>query len=272
MSKKILIIEDEPYLAEMYQMKFEMAGYAAVTAGNGEEGIAMAIKEQPDLILLDLIMPKKDGLEVLNEMKAKYETKKLKVFMLSNINQEDQKEKCLRAGADAYLVKASLTPTQLLEYVNGYFSGLTPEIKKTSPAGKNGTTDLPANDGKKHIKILLIEDQEDILHMYRMRLGKEGFDVETAKNGAWGLKLSKEIEFSVIVMDIMMPAMNGMQMLEEIRRDSKNVNTPIIVLSNSAQDRDIETAKQHGATSFLLKSKITPVRLVKEIEKNLANF
>ncbi|MBU1778633.1 response regulator transcription factor [Patescibacteria group bacterium] len=119
-------------------------------------------------------------------------------------------------------------------------------------------------------KILIIEDEENILKMYKLRLEKEGYEVETAKNGAWGIKLAIEQKFDVIIMDIVMPAMNGCQVLKKLKIENK-IFTPIIVVSNSAQDADIKYAKKCGADSYLIKSQITPTELVKEIKNLLRN-
>jgi DNA-binding response OmpR family regulator len=271
MSKHILIIEDEQYLADMYKLKFEHEGYRVTVAMDGEEGIAQAVSEQPDLILLDLVMPKLDGLQVLAELRKHELTRRLKIYILSNLSQNNEVQKAIEQGADGFLVKANVTPRQLAEYVKNIFSNdddtsePTPILKKISKESLIATK--PVN-GK---NILLIEDQDEIVVMYKMRLEKEGFTVEIARNGAWGLKLAKEQGFSIIIMDIIMPAMNGLDMLKKLRADSKNKKVPIIVLSNSAQDKEIAEAKACGATDYLLKSKITPVKLVKEVNKLLDN-
>lgn len=115
-------------------------------------------------------------------------------------------------------------------------------------------------------KILIIEDDRDLIEMYAMRLEQAGFEVERAENGVWGLEVAKKIKFDIIVMDMSMPAMNGDEMLLKIRGDSENKNSFIIVLSGSAQDDDFKNAKENGASRCLLKSQVTPTGLLEEIE------
>ena len=117
MSQKILIVEDEEYIAEMYKIRFEMSGYEIVLAADGQEGIDMAIKEKPDLVLLDLVMPNKNGYQVLEELRANPETKGLKIFILSNLGQKEEIDKGLSLGADGFYVKAHMTPTELLDKI-----------------------------------------------------------------------------------------------------------------------------------------------------------
>lgn len=267
MNKKVLIIEDEQYLSEMYKMKFESEGYKVVTANNGLVGLEKAQQEMPDVILLDLVMPKMDGYQVLEKLKADEKTKDIKVIVLSNLGQNDEVKKGMKEGASGYLIKASLTPTQVESYVSNMLNSASG--KKTvdsSDEKKEEPSNLKEKNG---IKVLLIEDEEAIIEMYKLRLTQEGYEVETARNGAWGLKQAKEKEFDIILMDIVMPAMNGYEMLKQLKTDSKNHSVPIIVLSNSAQDRDIEKTLKCGASCYLLKASTTPTKLIKEVEKIL---
>jgi DNA-binding response OmpR family regulator len=115
---KILLIEDDEVLAGMYKMKIKQQGYELVAAENGEEGLEKAKKEKPDLILLDLILPQKDGYQVLQELKEDKETKGIKVFILSNLGQNGEIKRGKEMGADDYLIKANMTPRQLVDKID----------------------------------------------------------------------------------------------------------------------------------------------------------
>ena len=117
MAKKILIIEDERYLLDMYAMKFKQCGYQVVVAANGKEGLEVARKKKPDLILLDLVMPVMDGYEFLEKFKQDKKLKNIKVYIWSNLGQAAEIEKGLQGGADGYLIKTKLTPKQLASKV-----------------------------------------------------------------------------------------------------------------------------------------------------------
>lgn len=112
---KILMIEEDKFLRKIYKNKFSQAGFEFREAINGEEGLNKVISEKPDLVLLDLILPKKSGFEVLIEMKRNKETKKIPVIVLSNLAQESDIERVLSLGAKDYLVK---TEVSLSEVVN----------------------------------------------------------------------------------------------------------------------------------------------------------
>ena len=111
---KILLIEDDPFLLSMYSIKFEAEGFVVVSADDGEKGLEMAKKTNSDIILLDILMPKMNGFEVLEKLKADEGTKKIPIILLTNLNQKDEIEKGLILGADDYLIKAHFMPSEVV--------------------------------------------------------------------------------------------------------------------------------------------------------------
>lgn len=117
---KILIVEDDPTLLEMYSLKLKEEGFTFFAAADGETGLGIALKEKPHVILLDIMMPKMDGFTVLVELKKNQETKNIPVIMLSNLGQKNDVSKGKELGANDYIVKASMTPTQVVEKIKSY--------------------------------------------------------------------------------------------------------------------------------------------------------
>lgn len=115
--KKILIIEDDSFLVSMYTAKFEMADFAVLSAGDGESGLKIALKEKPDVILLDIVLPKMDGFEVLKAIRANQATTATPVILLTNLSQKSEVEKGLAMGADDYLIKAHFMPSEVVEKI-----------------------------------------------------------------------------------------------------------------------------------------------------------
>ncbi|HOX10387.1 MAG TPA: response regulator [Candidatus Moranbacteria bacterium] len=103
---KILIIEDDWVLQKALADYLSTEGFETKTAADGESGIALALAEKPDLILLDIVLPKKDGFEVLRTIRAEEITKKIPVVLLTNLDSISDVEKALELGATTYLVKA----------------------------------------------------------------------------------------------------------------------------------------------------------------------
>ncbi len=117
--KKIIIIEDESVLQKAMSIELLGAGYAVLTAGNGEAGLELVRKEKPDLLLLDLILPKMGGFEVLSALKADEATKNIPVVILSNLGQDEDKKKGLELGAVDYYIKASTDLSDITKKVEG---------------------------------------------------------------------------------------------------------------------------------------------------------
>lgn len=114
---KIAIIEDDPTINQMYRMKFEAAGYEVQIADNGESGLALLESFRPDMVLLDLQMPKKDGVSVLGELRKHDWAKQLPVLILTNLGKEEAPKELASFGIEGYIVKAELTPSQVVERV-----------------------------------------------------------------------------------------------------------------------------------------------------------
>jgi len=114
---KVLVIEDEPAILELLRINFEMEGFEVITATDGEEGLARAQKDNPDVVIADIRMPRRDGLGVLSELKADPATENLPVILLSANAQKADIQLGLELGADDYVTKP-FDPIALVERLN----------------------------------------------------------------------------------------------------------------------------------------------------------
>jgi len=114
---KILLVEDDTFLLDMYSTKFELEGFAVLTAEDGKKGLEVAKKENPDIILLDILMPKMDGFAVLDELKKNPDTEKIPVILLTNLGQKDDVKKGFEKGAVGYLIKAHFMPSEVVDKI-----------------------------------------------------------------------------------------------------------------------------------------------------------
>jgi CheY-like chemotaxis protein len=122
---KVLIVEDDPLMSRMYQKIFTFEQYEVELAGDGEEGLEKARLVKPTLILLDVMMPKMNGLEVLDKLKADPETKTIPVVMLTNLAGEQDAETALAKGAIKYIIKSEYEPKQVTDMVKEILAGYT---------------------------------------------------------------------------------------------------------------------------------------------------
>ena len=113
-------------------------------------------------------------------------------------------------------------------------------------------------------KILIIEDEKTLAHALEIKLTRSGFTVNTAFNGEDGIKLVKEKPFDLILLDLIMPKLDGFAVLELLK--AKNIKTPVMVLTNLSQDTDIKRTKEFGAKEFFIKSNTPLATIVERIK------
>ncbi len=115
---KILLVEDDEMLHGMYTQKFKNQGYDIISAYDGAEGVKLSESEKPDLILLDVIMPKMDGFVALKKIRTNPVTKDIPVILLTNLGQEEDVRKGKELGANDYFIKANHTPQEVVDKVH----------------------------------------------------------------------------------------------------------------------------------------------------------
>jgi DNA-binding response OmpR family regulator len=117
---KVLFIEDDPAVAEMYKLKLELDGYMVTVAKDGEEGLQVATDSPPDIIFLDTRLPKMDGFAVLERLRSMERTAEVPVIILSNYGERELVDRGLKLGALEYLIKSQTTPANLSRGVEGW--------------------------------------------------------------------------------------------------------------------------------------------------------
>lgn len=120
----VLFVDDHKPFLEMYSMKFKQAGFETVVCQDSGKVLEVAISTRPDIIFLDLVMGKRDGIEVLKQLKSSLETKWIPVVMFSNIDNAADRALCLKRGASQYLVKIRFSPSELVEYARKVLTSL----------------------------------------------------------------------------------------------------------------------------------------------------
>ena len=114
---KILIIDDDPFILDMYVLKFKEQGFVVDIAHNGKEGLAKINEDHPDVTLLDVVMPVMDGFDMLQELKKLPVRQSMKIILLTNLGQKEDVDRGLALGVDGYIIKAHFTPTEVVDKV-----------------------------------------------------------------------------------------------------------------------------------------------------------
>lgn len=267
--KKILIIEDEKVLLDVLQKKLISQGYDVSAAEDGQDGIAKIKEIKPDLILLDIIMPKKDGFEVLAELNQDPEISSIPVIIISNSGQPVEIDKALKLGVKDYLIKTEFDPDEVVNKVMKVF-GEKPAAEQKEHIYKEANNEEKKENGS-GTKILIVEDDKFLRDLIIRKLKSEGYEVIFAVDGEEALKKIKEEKPNLILLDLILPGIDGFEILKQVKSDSseKIKDIPVIILSNLGQRDDVEKGINLGAVDFLIKAHFTPAEIVDKVRQVL---
>ncbi|MFA6047810.1 MAG: response regulator [Parcubacteria group bacterium] len=260
---KIIIAEDDPMIAEIYEKKFTEAGYEVAVADSGDQVLTLHKKNNPDIILLDLILPKMNGFEVIENIRKT--DKDTKIIVFSNLNQAEDREKASQLGANGFVSKADYAPSDLVREVGRLTNQLREEKvngEKEIRAAENGGL---ANNSETKGKILMMEDEEIFREMFGGKLKDDGFAVDFAEDGAAGMKKALAGNYALFIIDMIMPNITGEEIVVKLKREEKTKNIPIIILSASVDEAMQRSMEDTGIQGFFIKTQLVPSELSKKV-------
>lgn len=285
--KRIIIVEDDAVLRDVLTEKLENSGYVVDKAEDGVVAMEKIRIAKPDCVLLDILMPRKSGIEVLEEMHADESLRGIPVIIISNSGQPVEIARAQELGAREFLIKAVFDPGEVLEKVqralaggatppkgewgtrtqNVSSSGVLAPIEET-PAGKKeqvgaGGAVSSADSGKKFI--LVIEDDKFLRELLVRKLAGEGFDVKNAIDAVAAFAILAERKPNIILCDLILPGVDGFEILGRIKADPKIADVPVVILSNLGQKEDLEKAMKLGAKDFMVKANFTLDEIVTKV-------
>jgi len=211
----ILVIDDDPTVHDLMRRFLTKEGFRVAIAPGGKEGIEMAKELKPDLITLDVLMAEMDGWSVLTALKADPAIADIPVIILTMF---DDKEMGFALGASDYMTKP-INRDRLVNVLRRHHHG-----------------------GHQPCQVLVVEDEPSIRQMVRRVLEKEGWTVREAENGRAGLQAVAESKPAVILLDLMMPVMNGFDFVRELRKNQDWQEIPVVILT--AKDLTVEDRQQ----------------------------
>jgi DNA-binding response OmpR family regulator len=255
---KILIVEDEEALLQTLQYKLSREGYEVVVARDGVQGLAVIKSNRPDVVLLDILMPKLDGFGVLETLNKEKVIPDLPVIIISNSGQPVEIDRALKLGARDYLVKAEFSPEEVVDKVHKVL-GQTNGVGGLAPGAEAGTAG----------RVFIVEDDQFLRDLMERKLIKEGFSVETAIEGDTGLKKILASKPELVLLDIILPGMDGFSILEKLKQNPEVANIPVILLTNLGQRDDVEKGLKLGAAGYLVKAHFTPGDIVDKVKEVL---
>ncbi len=237
----VLIIEDNNQAGQLIQMYLQEAGYRTEIAKDGAEGIEKAKRLKPNIITLDMIMPIKDGWQVLKELKRHPICKDIPIIIISIT---DEKKLGFSMGAVDYFVKP-VNKDELLSALQ--------KIPMKMPAKKQ------------HPKVLIIDDDKTAAELIQVILEAEGYEVIKTMNGKEGVRLAGSENPDLIILDLIMPDISGFNVAYQLKQQPITRNTPIIILTSMDVDEDTKEQMAGFISTIMSKSRFTKKDLLREI-------
>ncbi len=247
----ILVVDDRRSDVWFIEHVLQKDGFNVVTAFDGKDGLAKVAEARPDLIILDTLMPQMDGFEVYRHLRSHPDTATLPVLVTTSNRAADERKLLTPTSQRSlshhkktegpksplgFLVKP-LTAEGVLERVR--------TILRREPAAP--VAEKPA---RTRSLVLFVDDDSALTAMAERALREHGFDVVTAFDGLVGLRLAQERQPDMIILDIVMPELNGLQVLSSVRQHSR---TPVIMLTETSELESVRQAMALGADGYMIK-------------------
>lgn len=277
--KRILIVEDDVVLRDVLAGKLVKSDFAVDRAEDGVIALEKMRAIKPDCVLMDILMPRKGGIEVMEEMHNDSELKDIPIIVISNSGQPVEIKRAQELGARDFLIKAVFDPNEVLDKVRNIFEakdkqaqnvsgeGDGEEPHAASPAEPSVPAISPAPSAPTGPKkfILVVEDDKFLRELLVRKLGAEGFDVKNAIDAEMAFTALAERMPDIILLDLILPGVDGFEILARVKANPKLVNVPVIILSNLGQKEDLDKAMALGAKDFMVKANFTLDEIVAKV-------
>lgn len=280
--KRIIIVEDDNVLRDVLAEKLEKNGYIVDKAQDGVIAMEKIRAVKPDCVLLDILMPRMGGIEVLEQLHVDPNFSSVPVIIISNSGQPVEIKRAQELGAREFLIKAVFDPNEVLEKVQRVLAG-----GATAPQGEWGvrTQNVSGSGAISHpeeksieqtntmpkgsVFVLVIEDDKFLRELLVRKLSAEGFDVQNAIDAQAAFTILAERKPNIILCDLILPGVDGFEILKRIKEDPKIADVPVVILSNLGQKEDLEKAMALGAKDFMVKANFTLDEIVAKVKEIL---
>ena len=235
----VLLIEENEHLRELIRSNLEQDGFKVYTAENGPAGIEAVGKLKLRLIILD--MPEQLE-QVVSALKHDLDTTHIPVFILTEADTDESQKRASEVGADSYITKP-ITEENLGKIIRVKLENSEAAIKKAQKKAKH----------VKRIPILLIDDDDIVRELVKHWLHVDDFEVYTAADGLSGIQAARKYKPRLILLDVMMPVMDGLEVLQNLKHNKKTKHIPVFMLTAKSLVGDIERAFARKADDYITK-------------------
>jgi DNA-binding response OmpR family regulator len=243
--KKILIVDDDRALVHGLNIRLEASGYNVVSAFDTPSSLFKALKEKPDLIILDIGLPGGNGFIFMERLKSLIPVAGIPIIILTAWDPQTNRERALKAGAVAFLQKPA-DNDELLATIRKTLEESIKPVPEKQPSTIEETEKISK-------KILIVDDDKDLLLGLNIRLKASGYNVILAADAPSAISKAQREKPDLIIMDIGLPGGDGFTVMERLKSPQINVTSPIIILTARDAQTNRERALKAGAVAFLQK-------------------
>jgi len=252
-SKLILIAVSDTFLAELIAEAAKKKGMRANIIDNGNVALAQMKELHPDILISDIVLPGMDGYDLLTAKSFDKDITKIPVIIVSNMGLPVDMKRLPSVGIREYFIKTHIDPEEVVSKVCDI-------LGCTSPGSSMVNAQKP-------IKILWVEDDKFLSEILTKRFLSLGYNLLKASNGNEALVIVETETPDIIILDIVMPDINGFDVLQKLKMQDRFKKTPVVMLSNLSSPSDIEKSKKLGAVGFIVKSAVSLDEIVSQVEK-----
>jgi two-component system cell cycle response regulator len=268
---RILVVDDDENIINFFQAVLEEQGHTVATAGNGIEAIKKVKEFHPEVILLDVIMPQMDGYEVTEELKGDPETSNISIILVTGMDTLDDKVRGLESGADDFITKpfnfdelvARVRSLVKLKRLQDRLANLQKECKDDFLLKQKKSLSLNM--------VLIVEDDERISKIMSNVLGTGGYLTYIVNDGLAAVEFLKDNTPDLIILDLMLPGLDGLEVLKRVRESPLTMEVPVIVVTAIDDFKTKIKGLYIGADDYLVKP-VKSLELLARVKANLRKY
>jgi two-component system cell cycle response regulator len=258
LKRRILIVDDDPLNVKLLASKMPPDQFETATAFSGQDALRLTLKDPPDLILLDIMMPEMNGYEVSHCLKTNPVTQDIPIILVTALDGADDKIKGFEAGADEFLNKPVNT-IELLARINSllrlkyYREQLRSRTLSEKGFSSNQTTAHPAEWIHPPVKILIVEDDEKDARMIQEYFVTEPYHLETVNTGEAALDRVQKEDFDLVLLDVLLPGVDGFEVCQRIKGLHQTQDLQVVLITCLPDLENKIKGVEQGADDYLIK-------------------
>lgn len=260
---RILIIEDEANNLDVARRIVRGAGHEALTATDGASGLELARRERPDAVLVDLLLPKLDGWSIARALREEPWARDIPIIAVSALAMQADRERAREAGCNDFVTKP-YAPAELRAVLNRY----VPVAARPRGEGRAAApVRAPEIDPSERLgRVLIVDDEPANVELLVRRLSGNGYETLTATNGHDAIAAATNEQPDLILMDVMMPGLDGWQATRLLKGDPRTVNIPVVFVTARDRPEDVAQGFESGGIMYVNKP-VEPVELFARVRQ-----